>query len=133
MGSLCTPIVAHHPVHRPLHILLVAPTNLRAGKAPKGSLAASTYRANIAHQMAERVVDGTISNGAPSPTMQIPKAVLLWMLAADVVVAMMAHHLFHRPLLLVAPTNLRTGKAPKGSLAASTYRTNIAHQMVERV
>lgn len=85
--SLCTPTVAHHLVRRLVHLLLAALTCPRTGRALKGTLAASTCRTNIAHQLAERVLDGGIRNGAPSLTMQIVKAGLLLMLAADAVVA----------------------------------------------
>merc|ERR1711865_247294 len=85
--SLFTPTMAHHLVHHLAHHLLVAPTRLKTGRAPKGTLAASTCRTNIARQLAERVPDGSISNGAPSLGMQIVKAVLPLMLAADVVAA----------------------------------------------
>ena len=74
-------------VHPQVHLLLVAQTRLRIGRAPKGTLAASMCRTNIAHQMAKRVLDGTIGNGAPSLGLQIVMAVLLWTLAADVVAA----------------------------------------------
>merc|ERR1711935_707755 len=91
----CTPTVAHHLVHHLVHRLVhhlvhllsvVAPT-FRTGTAPKGTRAASMCRTSIAHQLDKRVLDGTKINGAPSLGMQIVRAVLLLMLAADVAAA----------------------------------------------